>query len=107
MSQTKKGIGMIPVLPINDSIRLIKGEDSLYIDRKNLYKVQTPQCFMGADIKNAYNQNFSQAFTDDASVLQNNEGKIVSVLGEIKNLKITTIEDLKIAEVLYNNLDFF
>jgi len=65
-----------------------------------LYKVQTPQCFLSADIKEAYNQNFSDIFTDDASVFESNGGKINTLLGEEKNLKITTKEDLKIASIL-------
>ena len=49
-------------------------------------------------IKNAYRQNFSLFFTDDASVLESNGGKIISIIGEEHNIKITTKEDLKIAE---------
>tara|TARA_B110000467_G_scaffold122815_1_gene114535 strand:- start:1206 stop:1406 length:201 start_codon:yes stop_codon:yes gene_type:complete len=65
-----------------------------------LYKVQTPQCFLSADIKNAYTQEFSELFTDDASVFEANSGEIKRILGEEKNLKITTQEDLNIAEFL-------
>jgi len=99
ISQTKKGVGLIPVLPIKDSIRMVEGENSYHVDRRNIYQVQTPQCFISTDIKTAYKQEFSKKFTDDASILENNGGKIVSVLGEIKNLKITTKEDLRIAEM--------
>ena len=65
-----------------------------------MYKVQTPQCFLSADIKEAYTQDFSGTFTDDASVFEANGGKINTLLGEEKNLKITTQEDLNIAEIL-------
>ena len=99
ISKTKKGIGVIPILPVKDSIREIEGEKSMPIDREKIYQVQTPQCFFSSDIKNAYKKKYSRYFTDDASVLESNGGKITSVLGERKNLKITTIEDLKIATV--------
>ena len=99
MSQTKKGVGLIPVLPIKDSIRMVEGGNSYHVDRNNIYQVQTPQCFISTDIKTAYKQEFSKKFTDDASILENDGGKIVSILGEIKNLKITTKEDLRIAEM--------
>ncbi len=100
ISKTKEGIGIIPVMPVKDSIRKIDGENSTHIDRSKLYKVQTPQCFFSSDIKKAYTQEFSAHFTDDASVFEANSGKINTILGERKNLKITTKEDLKIAEIL-------
>ena len=99
ITKTKNGIGVIPVVPVKDSIRKVKGENSTQIDRSNLYKVQTPQCFLSADIKEAYTQEFSEFFTDDASVFESNAGKITTIIGEEKNLKITTEEDLKISEI--------
>ena len=100
VGKIKSGIGVIPVVPVKDSIRKVEGENSTHIDRSNLYKVQTPQCFLSADIKEAYTQDFSGTFTDDASVFEANGGKINTLLGEEKNLKITTQEDLNIAEIL-------
>ena len=99
VAETKKGIGVIPIVPIKDSMRKVEGGNSKHIDRSNLYQVQTPQCFIGAEIKDAYKQEFSENFTDDASVLESNGGKIITILGERANLKITTEEDLQIAEV--------
>ena len=98
-TNTKKGVGVIPIIPVKDSIRKVEEGGSEHIDRNNLYKTQTPQCFISEEIKNAYAQNYSTIFTDDACVFESNGGKITSVLGEEKNLKITTIEDLKLAEV--------
>ena len=97
ITETKNGIGVIPIVPVKDSIRKVEGAKSVHIDRSNLYKVQTPQCFLSADIKKAYTQDFSVAFTDDASVFEANGGRITTLLGEEKNLKITTREDLTIA----------
>ena len=97
ITKTKHGVGVIPIVPVKDSIRKVKGENSVHLDRSNLYKVQTPQCFLSTDIKEAYTQEFSDTFTDDASVFEANGGKINTLLGEEKNLKITTREDLTIA----------
>lgn len=97
---TSENIGTISIIPIKDSIRKVEGENSTHIDRSNLFKVQTPQCFLSNNIKEAYTQNFSDIFTDDASVFEANGGKINTILGEEKNIKITTQEDLKIAEIL-------
>ena len=99
IATTKKGIGVVPVVPVKDSLRKVDGNNSKAVSRSSLYKVQTPQCFFASTIKDAYKQNFSLFFTDDASVLESNGGKIIAILGEEKNIKITTKEDLRIAEV--------
>ena len=99
ITKTKNGIGVVPVVPVKDSLREIKGENSVHINRSHLFKVQTPQFFLSADIKEAYTQEFSDFFTDDASVFESNAGKITTIKGDEKNFKITTEEDLKIAEV--------
>ena len=98
VAKTKRGVGVIPIVPLKDSIRKGDTINSIHIDRSKLYKVQTPQCFLSADIKKAYTQEFSSHFTDDASVFESYGGKITTILGEEKNLKITTRDDLKIAE---------
>ena len=100
ISKVKEGAGAIPIVPIKDSIRKVDGENSTRIDRSKLYKVQTPQCFFSSDIKKAYAQKFSKYFTDDASVFESIGGKITTVLGENKNIKITTEEDLRISEFI-------
>ena len=100
ITKTKNGVGIIPIVPLKDSIRKVEGKNSTHLDRSNLYKVQTPQCFLSKDIKEAYTQEFSDTFTDDASVFEAKGGEIATLLGEEKNLKITTKEDLKIASIL-------
>ena len=97
---TKKGNGIIPIVAVKDSIRKVEGCKSKAVSRSSLYKVQTPQCFFASTLKDAYKQNFSLFFTDDASVLESNGGKIITIIGEEKNLKITTEEDLRLAEAL-------
>ena len=100
ISRTKEGSGTIPIVPVKDSIRKVDGENSTHIEKKKLYKVQTPQCFFSSDIKKAYAQEFSEHFTDDASVFESTGGKIATILGENKNIKITTEDDLKIASFM-------
>ena len=100
LSQAKEETGAIPVMPVKDSLRKIDEENSTHIDRDNLYTVQTPQCFLSVDIKKAYTQEFSETFTDDAFVFERAGGRITTILGEGRNLKITTKEDLKIAKIL-------
>ena len=90
-----KNIGLVPTLPIKDSICINKKEFQ-HIDRNNVFLIQTPQCFFSKNIKQAYQQKFQTSFTDDASVFMKNNGKIDTILGEETNIKITTQEDLKI-----------
>ena len=101
INKTKNGTGLIPVIAIKESIRKIEQGRSVHIDRSCLYKVQTPQCFFSNNIKNAYNQEYSDKFTDDASVFESYGGKIQTILGEEKNLKITTEKDLNIIKSLF------
>ena len=100
LGATKKGNGIIPIVAVKDSIRKVEGYKSKAVSRSDLYKVQTPQCFFASTLKDAYKQNFSLFFTDDASVLESNGGKIITIIGEERNLKITTEEDLILAEAL-------
>ena len=99
IAQNKKGTGVVPIIPMKESIRKVERGKSKHLDRKNLFQVQTPQCFRSTDIKEAYKTEFSELFTDDASVLENAGYKIETTLGDEKNLKITTSEDLKIADL--------
>ena len=98
ITHIRKDIGIVPILAIQDSLREINGSKSSYVDRNNYYLVQTPQCFISDDIKNAYRKGFSKKFTDDASVVENNGCEIIAIKGDIKNIKITNKEDLIIAE---------
>ena len=104
VKEVRQGIGVIPVIPVTDSIRKVEEDLSIYIDRSNLFKVQTPQCFLSTEIKEAYSQNYSELFTDDASVFETKGGQINTILGEEKNIKITTEEDLKIADIFTRQL---
>lgn len=93
----------IPVVAPNESLRIIDNISNKHIDRKNIRIVQTPQCFEANLLKNAYNQPYSEVFTDDASVVEKFGASINLTEGNIENIKITTPFDLKIAEVLLNN----
>ena len=105
VSKTKKETGVIPIIPVKDSIRKVEEGNSVNIDRSKLYKVQTPQCFFSNDIKESYAQDYSAVFTDDAAVFEANGGEINTILGEEKNIKITTKDDLKIAEFIQLNIN--
>lgn len=90
----------LAVVPSKDSLRMKKGEENLSVNRTDYVLVQTPQTFDLSKIQEAYLQPERDTFTDDASVFEASRGKIHLVEGEYSNLKITTPEDLKIAEAL-------
>lgn len=80
--------------------RVISNNNNSTFDRDNIRLIQTPQCFYLTTLKKAYCQEYSESFTDDASVVEKIGEKIFLCNGDRKNIKITTPEDLKIAESL-------
>ncbi len=93
----------IPVMNITDSVRMKNGAINEPVDRSNLYRVQTPQCFRTDLIKKAYLQNFDPKFTDDAIVLESMKERIHLIDGNTENIKITYPSDLLIAEAFLKN----
>ncbi len=96
----KNNKAVVPYIEIKDSIRKLIGANSVSRDRKNYVVVQTPQCFDLKLIHRAYQGEYQEVFTDDASVAENNGLEIYLVKGNEENLKITTPIDFKIAESL-------
>ena len=101
MEAAEKSGAAIPVIPVTDTIRKTEGKSSMTIPRHKLVAVQTPQCFQKEIIKTAYHTDYDIAFTDDASVVAAANYPIELVEGNRTNLKITTSEDLAIAEALF------
>lgn len=91
---------VIPAVPVVESVRKADGEDSSPVSRDGLFLVQTPQVFDAALLRDAYRQPFSPAFTDDASVVEAAGTKVHMVPGDRLNIKVTTPEDLLLAERL-------
>lgn len=90
----------IPVTEVVDSYRRVDGSESYIVPRSALRIVQTPQTFSAELLRRAYEQPFSDKFTDDASVVEALGAKITLVEGERRNIKLTTPEDMAIAERL-------
>ncbi|WP_240432849.1 2-C-methyl-D-erythritol 4-phosphate cytidylyltransferase [Taibaiella koreensis] len=90
----------IPAIPVTDSIRQWKGTHFEAIDRDALRIIQTPQTFRAELIVKAFEQDYHEAFTDEATVLEHMKLPVFLTEGSKKNIKITTPEDLRIAEVL-------
>jgi 2-C-methyl-D-erythritol 4-phosphate cytidylyltransferase len=90
----------IPVITSKDSIRLITGEDNTAIDRACIKLVQTPQTFHSKILLPAFNIDYKDKFTDEATVVEAYGLKIHLLEGEDDNMKITLPADIIIAEQL-------
>lgn len=92
---------VIPVIDSTDSLREVVDEDkSRIVDRSKIRLVQTPQVFDANILKKAYQTDFKETFTDDASVVEAMGVHVHLVKGEVTNIKITTPLDLKIGELI-------
>lgn len=106
----RNGCGACTVgVPVKDTIKIVKKIDGAAIgiktpDRSTLYQIQTPQTFRYDMLMSAYNKMLADKnhnITDDTMVAEQYEGiPSVIVPGLYENLKITTPEDLEIAEKL-------
>ena len=85
-----------------DSVRCYSTEQAGFehLNRESIRLIQTPQIFTLKDLKTAFKQEYSTDFTDDARVVESTGIKINLVEGSYRNIKITTPEDLDLAEVL-------
>lgn len=91
-----------PAVPVVDSLKFKDGSlpDP---DRSAMLAVQTPQIFFSEDIKAAYDSAYQLSFTDDAAVVARNGIKVKYIDGERLNIKITTPEDLALANLICGN----
>jgi len=88
----------VPVISVNESLRAVNEKGNQPINRETIKIIQTPQCFHSELIKEAYNQEYKESFTDDATVLEAMGEKINLVEGNIENIKITNPTDLLFVE---------
>jgi 2-C-methyl-D-erythritol 4-phosphate cytidylyltransferase len=95
---------VVPVIELSESLRIISGNDSSGCNRELYRLVQTPQVFKTSILKKAYQQPYSEYFTDDASVVESIGEKISLVKGDKENIKITSPLDLVVAEVIMRNI---
>lgn len=90
----------IPAIPVSDSVRIEKEDGNEKADREKIRLIQTPQVFFSDVLKKAYQRSYKESFTDEASVVEEWGNKINLVEGESTNFKITTPNDLVLAEAV-------
>ena len=105
MQEVQKYQACVVGMPVKDTIKIAdeEGYAKQTPDRKNVWMIQTPQTFSYALIYEAYEEMLKTedtAITDDAMVLEHIKGKKSKLIeGSYRNIKITTPEDLLIANV--------
>lgn len=95
----------IPAIPAVDTIRLETVNGNKMLDRNKVRIIQTPQTFFSEILKAAFEQDFNERFTDEASVVESLGVKIHLVEGEASNIKITMPMDILIAEKILEERD--
>ncbi len=68
------------------------------LDREYIYNIQTPQAFRYSDIKKMHEEARVNTFTDDCAIAESCGVRVKIVDGSYDNIKITTQDDLEIAE---------
>lgn len=103
---------VVPVIPCTDTLKVLRRTESPdgsselrriageHADRSVLFGAQTPQVFHSEVLREAYSQPFDTSFTDDASVVEKKNIPVTYIEGSRYNIKITTQEDLQLAEAL-------
>jgi 2-C-methyl-D-erythritol 4-phosphate cytidylyltransferase len=97
----------VSAVPVKETIKVAK--EDLFIDhtpeRDRLWRVQTPQVFRKSLIVEAHKKAIQDRITapDDAALVEKLGSPVKLVMGSYKNVKLTTPEDLRIAETLLND----
>jgi len=86
-----------------DSIRVINDTENHSVDRSNYRLIQTPQTFRTDLIKKAFLKSTALSATDDATIFELAGQHVNLIHGEYTNIKITTPEDIAIAQALIEN----
>lgn len=99
-TETELNGSAIATVALKDSVYELKNGENKSVNRNNFRLAQTPQCFQFSEIKKAFQKEYNERFTDDASVYESAGFKLNLIEGESTNIKITTPEDLLFAETI-------
>ena len=96
--------GAILGLPAQDTLKRVNPQKKVIhtLDRKDIWQIQTPQGFQAGLLRRAFVEAYSRNFygTDEASLLEEMGHQVAVIPGDPWNLKITTPDDLRLAEAL-------
>jgi 2-C-methyl-D-erythritol 4-phosphate cytidylyltransferase len=93
--QSRYHDGVVPVIDVVDTLKQVKDHYVLKtLDRSDVKAVQTPQVFKSSVLKRAYLTDFYDEQTDEAGLIERQGGRIYTLVGDRKNIKITFKTDL-------------
>jgi len=89
----------VPAVGVADTLKRVAGGVVVEtVDRADLVAVQTPQAFSASALRRAHASGDDA--TDDAALIEAAGGRVVAVLGDPRNLKVTTLADLALVTTL-------
>ncbi len=95
--------GCVVGVPVKDTVKVVSGQRITGTpDRNSLWLAQTPQAFTGEVLRLAYQRALADGFrgTDDASLVEHLGRPVAMLAGSERNIKITTPDDLVVAQAL-------
>ncbi|MDR7857801.1 2-C-methyl-D-erythritol 4-phosphate cytidylyltransferase [Tissierella sp.] len=96
-------------VPVTDTIKVVSGEDKIQStpQRSLLWAAQTPQCFKKHILIKGYENAINDKYfgTDDSSIVERIGYDVKMIMGSYDNIKITTPEDIILAESLFKDKD--
>ena len=106
IEQVKKDKSCVMGMPVKDTIKIVD-EDRYAVStppRSTMWQIQTPQCFVTAEIREAYQEMMEagdDSVTDDGMVMETYGIRGVRMIkGSYENMKITTPEDMLLGEAI-------
>ncbi len=98
----KKGECVAVGVPLKDTVKEVglDGTVRVTLDRSRLWAIQTPQAFPAKTLRRVYDESYAHKMygTDDATLVERAGIKVRVIMGSYENIKITTSEDLLLAE---------
>jgi 2-C-methyl-D-erythritol 4-phosphate cytidylyltransferase len=98
----RKGECVAVGVPLKDTVKEVdsKGIVRQTLERSRLWAIQTPQAFPVKVLRKAYDESYKNKVygTDDATLVERSGTKVRVLMGSYENIKITTPEDLMLAE---------
>ena len=108
IKKLNKNHAVIPTIKVTDAVKRAK-KNTIFknIDRNTLRFSQTPQGFTYKNIYSKHLKNKKNVFDDDSALFTNDKEKILTVPGLKNNLKITSLEDLKMFRSLKSGFLYY
>ena len=107
LAASEKWGAAVSAVPVKDTIKVANEAHFIHHtpDRSTLWRVQTPQVFRKSLLLEAHETAIQTGITvsDDAALVEKLGNPVKLVMGSYKNIKLTTPEDMHIAEVWHNN----